>query len=351
MKKNFLILFIAFFGLKTITIEAHNPPIPAFSALNLCLGDSTHFINQSSGGVHEMWIIQKLDTILHDTLTLDTLYTTDITYYFQNQGTYLVTLYEDNGHIASITKQINIGTTTIADFDFQRCSNQFFNMSTCASSFSWDFGDGTNSTVPFAHHQYADTGTYVVSLIAFNGVTSDTLTKNIHVTETGYPQPVYQIRLSNDTVYCQVTGGNYTAGTLTWYYGDNTTATSTDTFHVFQDTGLYNVRIRVFNTCGQYIYDTVVYVTYLTTSVKELSQQTLQTFIYPNPAKNNIRLRTTDNSHILSIEVYDLIGQLKLKQQNVNPENEIDISVLSTGQYILRIQTERNNYNNRFTKE
>lgn len=349
MKKYLLLFVIALVSLASSNMKAHNPPIPAFSALGTCFGDSTKFINQSSGGVSQMWIIQKLDTILHDTLTLDTLYTVDIIYYFQNQGTYLVSLSEDNGHVVTITKQINIGTVTMADFDFQRCSNQFFNMSTCSSSFHWDFGDNTTSTVPFAQHQYADTGTYIVTLIAYNGLTSDTLTKNIHVTELGYPHPTFQVTVSNDTAYCKITGGIYS--NLTWYFCDGSSANSPDTFFVFQDTGICSISVRVFNTCGMFMGDTMV--TYNSvTSLKENSLLKQECFVYPNPAKNNIEIKILNDEAITYIEVFDILGRTKINQyQKLTNNFNIDISSLLAGQYLVQVQTTKRTYYKKFLKE
>jgi PKD repeat protein len=48
----------------------------------------------------------------------------------------------------------------------------------------WDFGDGHESIAPDPHHTYADTGTYIVSLIACNELGCDTAIKAITITGT-----------------------------------------------------------------------------------------------------------------------------------------------------------------------
>lgn len=61
---------------------------------------------------------------------------------------------------------------------------QFTNGSLNASSFIWDFGDGTSSTNPSPQHTYAQTGSYTVSLIAQGSTvcnSSDTLTASLPI--------------------------------------------------------------------------------------------------------------------------------------------------------------------------
>ena len=57
----------------------------------------------------------------------------------------------------------------------------FTNTSTSATSYSWDFGDFTNSTASAPIHAYAVNGTYTVVLTANNGNCSDTTTFLIDV--------------------------------------------------------------------------------------------------------------------------------------------------------------------------
>lgn len=57
----------------------------------------------------------------------------------------------------------------------------FLNASTHSTSYLWSFGDGTSSTATNSSHIYADTGTYILSLIAYDACTRDTLIDTIHV--------------------------------------------------------------------------------------------------------------------------------------------------------------------------
>lgn len=49
------------------------------------------------------------------------------------------------------------------------CTIYFDNQSINATSYHWDFGDGTTSTLENPNHDYSDAGTYTVRLTAIDG--------------------------------------------------------------------------------------------------------------------------------------------------------------------------------------
>ncbi|MFA5640009.1 MAG: T9SS type A sorting domain-containing protein [Bacteroidales bacterium] len=70
-----------------------------------------------------------------------------------------------------------------------------------------------------------------------------------------------------------------------------------------------------------------------TTGVSEIS--TIETVIYPNPAKDILYI---DNAENADIYIYNTIGQIVKKVTNVLDKSEINISDLNNGMYIVRIQ-------------
>ena len=60
--------------------------------------------------------------------------------------------------------------------------------------------------------------------------------------------------------------------------------------------------------------------------------------IYPNPAKDIINISGSD---IMKVEIYNSVGQLIISTEH---KNEIDVSMLNSGLYIVRITDEKGNH-------
>lgn len=88
-----------------------------------------------------------------------------------------------NGVGQSATTNITFTATPTAAGSFTTAGNvvTFANTSTGATSYSWDFGDFTNSSAMAPAHAYAANGTYTVVLTAINGNCSSTATFEISI--------------------------------------------------------------------------------------------------------------------------------------------------------------------------
>jgi len=56
--------------------------------------------------------------------------------------------------------------------------------------------------------------------------------------------------------------------------------------------------------------------------------------IYPNPVKNNLNIQNAENS---SIKVFDLLGRVVLLKNNISLYQQLDVSNLTTGTYLIKI--------------
>jgi PKD repeat protein len=132
----------------------------------------------------------------------------------------------------------------------------FQNNSSGATSFTYDFGDGTTAgptrsapeTVP---HTFTKGGTYIVTLTATNGCSTVTTTETIVV----YNQPLPQFT-ADVTSGCAGLGVKFTNTTTdgfsyVWDFGDGSTSTEFAPQHIYSGTQeYYTVSLTATNTSG-----------------------------------------------------------------------------------------------------
>lgn len=78
------------------------------------------------------------------------------------------------------------GVAPTVNFSIKKTSPftiQFTNQSRNATSYEWDFGDGSTSSTVSPEHTYRSEGTYTVRLIARNGTLSKELTKRVTISK------------------------------------------------------------------------------------------------------------------------------------------------------------------------
>jgi gliding motility-associated-like protein len=150
----------------------------------------------------------------------------------------------------------------IADFgpDAEGCAPVdvvFTNNSQWASSYFWQFGDGTSSTEQNPSHRYSRPGAYTVRLIATGPGGSDTLEKVdiIHVYEMPdarfslFPKMPRTVRIPEELLEGYVINEN-PSYTYLWNFGDGGTSTEMDPKHQYKDPGEYPVALTVTTANG-----------------------------------------------------------------------------------------------------
>ncbi|WP_162276847.1 PKD domain-containing protein [Mucilaginibacter pedocola] len=133
----------------------------------------------------------------------------------------------------------------------------FQNTSVNASTYLWDFGDGTFSTSKNPTHQYTYTKSpYTVKLVAYGefGCADSTVIVN-YITVSAPPVvdfaalPDSVVQIPNYTFNFK----NETTGSAVkylWEFGDGKTATDKDPAHTYKDPGTYQVKLTVTNADG-----------------------------------------------------------------------------------------------------
>jgi hypothetical protein len=63
-----------------------------------------------------------------------------------------------------------------------------------------------------------------------------------------------------------------------------------------------------------------------------------EVWVYPNPTSGLLSIRTS--AHITDVAVYDMMGRAVWQQSNINGIEQLDLSHLASGQYVLQLQSE-----------
>lgn len=133
----------------------------------------------------------------------------------------------------------------------------FSDLSTGApSSWLWDFGDGGTSASQNPTHEYADAGTYTVSLTARNAGGQDTTTNTSYVTVSPPALPVADFTGAPTTgtgplsvAFQDKSSGN--PNSWRWNFGDTASSTERNPIHGYNSAGKYSVSLTVSNPAGQ----------------------------------------------------------------------------------------------------
>ncbi len=129
----------------------------------------------------------------------------------------------------------------------------FTNMSTGATSYSWNLGNSTTSSLTDVSGSYTSAGTYTVTLTAFGSGTS-TYSMVIRV----YAPPTVSFSAS-DTAICPGTPITFTSTSIAnawgpmsynWNFGDGGTSTATSPVYSYNIPGYYNVTLFATNSPG-----------------------------------------------------------------------------------------------------
>ncbi|NIO63389.1 MAG: PKD domain-containing protein, partial [Gammaproteobacteria bacterium] len=124
-------------------------------------------------------------------------------------------------------------------------------------SYSWDFGDGSNSTGVSANHSYADDGVYTVTLTLTDddGATSTAtasktiLNRSPTASFTESATTVY----TDEMIYFNATASYDPDGSIVsyfWDFGDGANASGVTVAHAFSDDGVYTVTLTVTDNDG-----------------------------------------------------------------------------------------------------
>ena len=188
---------------------------------------------------------------------------------YNNPGTFNVSLTATNSqgsNTFTLLNYITVEDIPIADFDYQidEFEVDFENLSSNATSYNWNFGDGGTSTLENPLHVYAEDGVYTVTLSAINDCGADVFTQVIEIIT-----PPYADFSSDQEEGCdpfEVEFYNFSsenADEYEWSFpgGSPPTSTQFEPVIVYEVPGTYPVSLTVSNEAGE---DQVTFTNYIT---------------------------------------------------------------------------------------
>lgn len=191
------------------------------------------------------------------------------TYTYQDTGIYDISLIIENtlgcSDTLERTNYIFVYTPPIANFvdnDTVICPGEldFFDLSTNATDWFWDFGDGNTSTEQNPTNEFQDTGYFDITLITLNNGCSDTLiVENMIYVSPPIAGLSYQFNCDQPNTFTYL-NESYGFTSWNWILPDGSTSTEDPLTLTYPDPGQYTVGITVANDtsgCVDFAQDTV----------------------------------------------------------------------------------------------
>lgn len=175
---------------------------------------------------------------------------------YTNPDTYTATLTATNAAGPNTATQ-TITVQTVPNTSFSSSVNNavvsFTNTTANATSYFWDFGDGTNSTAANPQHTYAADGTYQVVLSALNACGTSTFTQTVTIVTP--PVANFSASATSGCAPLTVQFSNTSSANATgfaWQFPGGTPSSSTVANPVvtYATPGQYNVILTVSNAAG-----------------------------------------------------------------------------------------------------
>lgn len=132
----------------------------------------------------------------------------------------------------------------------------FQNEASHATTYLWDFGDGSTSTEKNPVHAFASKNSYTVTLTASdNNNVSDEFSNTLDV---GFPKAGYTFVVDRATATFTNTSDN--ANSFVWDFGDGETSTEENPVHLYGAKGDYTVKLKAIDGTDEDIYEESIFV-------------------------------------------------------------------------------------------
>lgn len=216
---------------------------------------------------------------------------------------------------------------------------KFTNASTNATTYKWDFGDGTTATDKEPSHNYAKAGTYTVKLTTEGGTcpgAKDDEIKTSYIVVHDVPDGIDTFRCGPGTITLTATGD----GTIKWYDAPSSTTVlatgTTFTTPSLTATTMYYIT-STFPTCVTPAVPVKAEVR-VCTGVDDITADD-GIDVYPNPTSYLLNIKSTES--IQTVYVVDMLGKVVMQDNAAKKNNlQLNVSELPAGFYFVKVTTE-----------
>lgn len=315
-------------GKDTIILSAGIQPTGNLSdSSNLCFGD-TLTLDAGNSGSSYFWNTGE------STQTIQTIF----------GGNYSVTVTSTDGCVEKDTTIVISRFLPIVNLgiDTAICNNTSITLDAqnSGSAYAWNTGEATQTV------QTTDSGSYSVTVTDIYGCyASDTM----HLSFLTEPHsdgfnfvPLFYDSLGK-VAFSIINPMDVQS--CTWDFGDgspiSTDFNPTHTFPV--NGGSFVVTLTVNNICGSYSASLTIEINTQTGIVTVVDPDN-ELKVYPNPAKDYLRVEVKPMNTIQNVLIYDFAGRMIRKVCNNNSnksELRIETNSLNPGIYLLRVQTDK----------
>jgi len=288
----------------------------------ICEGISTWLtVNGSSGNIQWQWssIPSGFENI---TAATDTFYP-----WTSAQTTYFRVVAQTGSCIdTSVNYELVVNPTpappvlNVADSIFCSQDSTLITAEGPYSHYRWNDGD----TLSYTHVNAA--GGYWVTVTDTSGCATVSGHANVRV----YPVSSVSIVSQGDTL------SSFDAVSYQWFFGDSLIEGATSDIYVARKSGYYSVLETDSNGCKS--QSTATYI--VAAGIQELPEG-IGVNVYPNPFGNYIFIRT-NNTGILDVEVYDVLGRTMLQAKPLSGLAEpimVNTSGLPEGVYLVKVNS------------
>lgn len=326
----------------SVTIDVYHKPRADFSAKNACLGNAVEFSDSSrigSGTFTHTWKFGDGTTSSQPN--------PDHTYKTAGSRTVKLILRSDQGCMDSIAKTVDVHPVPEVDFSLaDHCAMDSVTLDpnvkfagTGSLNYSWDFGDGKNSTMHRPSHRYDTSGTHMVRLIVRSqNNCADTAAHSVEI----FPLPVsefqYTIKPNLEVVF---TPRNTGYQDYSWNFGDGSTDTVISPTHQYKQKEVYTVTRTVMSKRGC-LNITTKKVDLNNVGIEDGRSKLQAIRIYPSPFKDHTKISFHVNNFskvelsLLGLNGKKVINVLDARIKSGMHTAVLEGSGLNSGFYILK---------------